>query len=96
MSEGQEVKGRSQLDSTQEEAWVRKEGGNVCFFLLLPFISRLGGKRQRSPLDINIEPDDGLWRGEWVRPPGPPSTPGLWGDPCVSTFSCCCLIVQSL
>lgn len=38
-SEGQGVKGHSQLDSTQEEARVRKEGGKVWFsFSFLPFL----------------------------------------------------------
>lgn len=38
-SEGHGVKGRSQLDSTQEEARVRKEGGKVGFsFSFSPFL----------------------------------------------------------
>lgn len=38
-SEGHEVRGHSQLDSTQEEARVRKEGGKLCFsFTFLPFL----------------------------------------------------------
>ena len=44
MSESQGVKGHSQLDSTQEEARVRKEGGKVCSsFFFCPLSSRLGG-----------------------------------------------------
>lgn len=45
-SEGQGVKGHSQLDSTQEEARVRKEGGKVWFsFSVSPFLLRLGDVR---------------------------------------------------
>lgn len=63
-SEGQGVKGHSQLDSTQEEARVRKEGGKVwfsfsCFFFFCPFFSGFLLRRETSdewtPLDINIE-----------------------------------------
>lgn len=48
MSEGQGVKGHSQLDSTQEEARVRKEGGKFARLsssALYPPGSGLGGKR---------------------------------------------------
>lgn len=41
------VKGHSQLDSTQEEARVRKEGGKVWFFFLRP--------PSGHSLDANIE-----------------------------------------
>lgn len=51
-SEGQGVKGHSQLDSTQEEARVRKEGGKVWFsFSFSPFLLWVfcaGGGRPRS------------------------------------------------
>lgn len=47
-SEGQGVKGHSQLDSTQEEARVRKEGGKVWFsfscFFFLPFLLRVSAR----------------------------------------------------
>lgn len=63
MSEGQGVKGHSQLDSTQEEARVRKEGGKVCSsFFFCPLSSWFWLGREASddwtPLDINIELDD--------------------------------------
>lgn len=51
MSEGQGVKGHNQLDSTQEKARVRKEGGKVClscFCCFYPPGPHLGGKRQMS------------------------------------------------
>lgn len=52
-SEGQRVKGHSQLDSTQEEAGVRKEGGKVCFS---PSASPLSSPSEEwTPLDGNIE-----------------------------------------
>lgn len=58
MSEGQGVKGHSQLDSTQEEARVRKEGGNVCSsFFFCPLSSRFW-LDDWTPLDINIELGD--------------------------------------
>lgn len=48
-SEGQGVKGHSQLDSTQEEARVRKEEGKVwfSFSFFCPFfpVILLGGRR---------------------------------------------------
>lgn len=57
------VKGHSQLDSTQEEARVRKEGGKVWFsfpfFFFLPFLPCDSAGRETSDdwtsLDINIE-----------------------------------------
>lgn len=63
-SEGQGVGGHSQLDSTQEEARVRKEGGKVwfsfCASLLffsgfLFFSLRRETSEEWTPLDINIE-----------------------------------------
>lgn len=55
-SEGRGVKGHSQLDSTQEEARVRKEGGKVWFsFSSLPFLLRGETSEEWTPLDINIE-----------------------------------------
>lgn len=42
-SEGQGVKGHSQLDSTQEEVRVRKEGGKVSFAFSACFFSKSGG-----------------------------------------------------
>lgn len=51
-SEGQGVEGHSQLDSTQEEARVRKEGGKVwCSFSASPFSSLgfcSGARRPKS------------------------------------------------
>ena len=44
-SEGQGVKGHSQLDSTQEEARVRKEGGKVWFsFSFSPFLLQVSAR----------------------------------------------------
>lgn len=58
-SEGQGVKGHSQLDSTQEEARVRKEGGKVWFsFSFSPFLLWVFAREaseEWTPLDINIE-----------------------------------------
>lgn len=57
-SEGQRVKGHSQLDSTQEEARVRKEGGKLrfSFSLSLPlFFSGRETSAEWTPLDVNIE-----------------------------------------
>lgn len=56
-SEGQGVKGHSQLDSTQEEARVRKEGGKVwfSFSFFLPFLLWRETSEEWTPLDINIE-----------------------------------------
>lgn len=69
MSEGQGVKGHNQLDSTQEEARVRKEGGKVClscFCCSLSSSSSLGRETsdEWTPLDINIELDDEM---NWGR-----------------------------
>lgn len=82
MSEGQGVKGHNQLDSTQEEARVRKEGGKVClscFFCSLSFRSTLGREMsdEWTPLDINIELDDGMNGGRL----GPPTTSRLLEGP---------------
>lgn len=60
-SEGQGVEGHSQLDSTQEEARVRKEGGKVCFSFSFFALSSPGfcpGRETSdkwTPLDVNIE-----------------------------------------
>lgn len=60
-SEGQGVKGHSQLDSTQEEARVRKEGGKVWFSFSFFALSSPGfclGRETSdkwTPLDVNIE-----------------------------------------
>lgn len=60
-SEGQGVKGHSQLDSTQEEVRVRKEGGKVCFFFFRfalffsGFLLRRETSEEWTLLDINIE-----------------------------------------
>lgn len=52
------VKGHSQLDSTQEESRVRKEGGKVWFSFSFFGLSSLGSAwegEEWTPLDINIE-----------------------------------------
>lgn len=62
-SEGQRVKGHSQLDSTQEEARVRKKGKFDFLSLLFPFFSVFffcsGGRRSKSghhwTLTLNCE-----------------------------------------
>lgn len=69
MSEGQGVKGHSQLDSTQEEARVRKEGGKVCsscFFCSLSSRFFLGREPsdEWTLLDINTELDDEMNGGD--------------------------------
>lgn len=99
MSEGQGVKGHNQLDSTQEEARVRKEGGKVCLSCFCCFLSsRSSLGRETSdewtPLDINIELDDGMnWDGKGV---GSPQHPDFWRVPYISTFSCWRLIAQNV
>lgn len=110
-SEGQGVKGHSQLDSTQEEARVRK-GGKVwfSFSLFLPFLPCDSAGKERSDEwtspDINIELgrwDESRWgwgaKGgsrEEGSQNGAPQRPGFGGLACIRPDTYWCLIAHSI